>query len=95
MGCMGRNGPPKNPKPLLRPNGGKVTEKEKSDYLYYSFNYYKDRLVLLDSEKPLIFKKKWKEERDRVLYLIKEFEYQITILENPEIVKEIKECLEN
>lgn len=82
--------PPSRPKPLLRPNGRKISKKERKNHIIESINFYKERIEYLESTKPLIFKKAWKIEKSRVEKAISDLEYELLKFTNPEIIREIE-----
>lgn len=83
--------PPRYPKPLCRPNGGKISKKEKRNHIKESIKFYKERLLYLNEIKPLIFKKNWKKEINRVNLAISDLEYEMLKFTNPEIIREIED----
>ena len=91
---------PKTPKPIIAPSGQNPKKLSKKD----RFNASRRRIVssidiyinhLNNLRKPLLFgKKKYAEEVKRIKQKISDLEYELLLLENPNIEKEIEEIFE-
>lgn len=87
---MGHNSPPSHPKPLVHPNGRKLTSKELRKGLQEHLDFYNERLKDLEDHKPIIFGRwKWEEEVNRVRRAIEDIEFKIFSQDMPEVIKEL------
>jgi len=67
----------------------KPTISEKIEYIKYCIDFYQKRGAGLSNQEPLLFKKKWKKEIIEIGDKIKDLEFELLQLTNPEIFKKL------
>jgi len=90
--------PPLSPRPLYRPrrrNSKKheISKEEKLEWLIETIEYYKNTIIPeVYNRKPLIFgKKEWKILLESKKIELSNYEYELLLITNPDIKKEIEE----